>query len=126
MKCLRICAAIAVLLPAAAMGKPGLTSASWDALSDGTAITRYTLTNKIGASASFMPLGAAVLSLSVPDRNGRMADVVLGYDKPSDYNTNNSPEFGLTIGRFANRIVGSQFPLNGTIYHLVPTGRGTP
>lgn len=126
MKCLRICAAIAVLLPAAAMGKPGLTSASWGALSDGTAITRYTLTNKIGASASFMPLGAAVLSLSVPDRNGRMADVVLGYDKPSDYNTNNSPEFGLTIGRFANRIFGASFTLDGLTSHLTPTGRGNP
>ncbi len=126
MKCLRICAAIAVLLPAAAMGKPGLTSASWGALSDGTAITRYTLTNKIGASASFMPLGAAVLSLSVPDRNGRMADIVLGYDKPSDYNTNNSPEFGLTIGRFANRIFGASFTLDGLTSHLTPTGRGNP
>jgi len=126
MKCLRICAAIAVLLPAAAMGKPGLTSASWGALSDGTAITRYTLTNESGASVSFMPLGAAILSLTVPDRNGRMADVVLGYDKPSDYNTNNSPEFGLTIGRFANRIFGASFTLDGVTSHLTPTGRGNP
>jgi aldose 1-epimerase len=126
MKCLRICAAIAVLLPAAAMGKPGLTSASWGALPDGTAITRYTLTNESGASVSFMPLGAAILSLTVPDRNGRMADVVLGYDKPSDYNTNNSPEFGLTIGRFANRIFGASFTLDGVTSHLTPTGRGNP
>jgi len=126
MKCLRICATIAVLLPAAAMGKLGLTSASWGALPDGTAITRYTLTNESGASVSFMPLGAAILSLTVPDRNGRMADVVLGYDKPSDYNTNNSPEFGLTIGRFANRIFGASFTLDGVTSHLTPTGRGNP
>jgi aldose 1-epimerase len=126
MKCLKICATIAVLLPTAAMGSPSLTSAPWGALSDGTAITRYTLTNKAGASASFMPLGAAVLSVTVPDRNGRMADVVLGYDKPSDYNTNNSPEFGLTIGRFANRIFGASFTLDGVTSHLTPTGRGNP
>jgi aldose 1-epimerase len=126
MKCLRICAAIAVLLPATAMGKPGLTSASWGALSDGTVMTRYTLTNKSGASVSFMPLGAAVLSVTVPDRDGRMADVVLGYDKPSDYNTGNSPEFGLTIGRFANRIFGASFTLDGKTSHLTPTGRGSP
>jgi aldose 1-epimerase len=126
MKYLGMCAAIIALLPAAAMGGPGLTRAPWGTLSDGTAITRYTLTNKSGASVSFMPLGAAVLSLSVPDRDGRMADVVLGYDRPSDYNTGNSPEFGLTIGRFANRIFGASFTLDGKTSHLTPTGRGNP
>ena len=71
----------------------------WGTLADGRAIKRYTLTNAHGASVSFMPLGAAILSLTVPDRNGQLADVVLGYDKPSDYDTNNSPMFGLTIVR---------------------------
>ncbi len=47
-----------------------------------------------------------------------MADVVLGYDKPADYNTNNTPQFGLTIGRYANRIVGARFALEGKAYEL--------
>jgi aldose 1-epimerase len=98
---------------------------AWGSLSDGRKITRYTLTNAKGASASFMPLGAAVLSLTVPDRNGQMADVVLGYDKPGDYNTNNSPMFGLTIGRYANRIVGTEITLGGKTFQLAaPPGRG--
>ena len=98
---------------------------AWGSLSDGRKITRYTLTNAHGASVSFMPLGAAVLSLSVPDRNGQMADVILGYDKPSDYNTSNSPMFGLTIGRYANRIVGTEITVGGKTFHLAaPPGRG--
>ncbi len=97
----------------------------WGRLADGRAITRYTLTNARGASASFMPLGAAVLSLTVPDRDGKLADVVLGYDKPSDYNTGNSPMFGLTIGRYANRIVGTTITLDGKTFQLAaPAGRG--
>jgi aldose 1-epimerase len=97
----------------------------WGTLADGRAITRYTLTNARGASASFMPLGAAVLSLTVPDRNGKLADVVLGYDKPSDYNTGNSPMFGLTIGRYANRIVGTTITVDGKTFQLAaPAGRG--
>ncbi len=97
----------------------------WGALSDGRKIARYTLTNASGASVSFMPLGAAVLSLSVPDRNGQLADVILGYDKPGDYNTANSPMFGLTIGRYANRLVGTQITLGDKTFQLAaPPGRG--
>ncbi|HSS14778.1 MAG TPA: hypothetical protein VLL04_12850, partial [Rhizomicrobium sp.] len=99
--------ALMVLLPvSAAHGRLSTRQESWGA--GGTAVTRYTLTNSHGASVSFMPLGAAILSLKVPDRNGHLADVVLGYDQPSDYNNNNSPEFGLTIGRYANRIIGAR------------------
>lgn len=108
---------------AAAPSRRALEETPWGSLSDGRKITRYTLTNAQGARVSFMPLGAAILSLTVPDRDGKPADVVLGYDKPSDYNTNNSPEFGLTIGRYANRIVGAHFALKGTDYELVPTSR---
>jgi len=90
----------------------------WGSLADGRPITRYTLVNGQGASVSFMPLGAAILALNVPDKNGKMADVVLGYDKPADYNTDNTPQFGLTIGRYANRIVGAHFTLDGTTYEL--------
>ena len=98
---------------------------TFGALPDGRKVARYTLTNASGASVSVMPLGAAVLSLRVPDRDGHLADVVLGYDKPSDYNTNNSPMFGLTIGRYANRIVGTQITLGDKTFQLAaPPGRG--
>jgi aldose 1-epimerase len=97
----------------------------WGALADGTKVSRFTLTNASGASVSVMPLGAAVLSITVPDRNGRMADVVLGYDTPGDYQTNNSPMYGLTIGRYANRLVGTTLSLGGRTFALTaPAGRG--
>ena len=119
--------ALMMFLPlSAAQGRSITREEPWGALADGTPVSRYILTNPHGASVSFMPLGAAILSLKVPDRSGHLADVVLGYDKASDYNNNNSPEFGLTIGRYANRIIGARFALAGKTYELTPTGRGTP
>jgi len=94
----------------------------WGRMPDGRPVHRFTMTNASGAHVSVMDLGAAVTALSVPDRAGKMADVVLGYDKPTDYNTNNSPQFGLVIGRFANRIVGGKINLGGTEYKLTTQG----
>lgn len=102
-----------------------ISQTPWGNTADGTPVMRYTMTNASGASVSLMPLGAAVLSISVPDRKGQLADVILGYDHPADYQTNNSPMYGLTIGRYANRIVGTEFTLGGRSFHLAaPPGRG--
>lgn len=100
----------------------------WGVLTNGTPIPRYTLINAAGARASFMPLGAAILELEVPDRNGKLSDVVLGFDTAADYNTGNGAQFGLTIGRYANRIFGTELKLAGQIFHLAsPPGRdGSP
>src|SRR3990170_8021181 len=73
----------------------------WGNMPDGRPIQRFTITNASGAKVSVMELGAAVTEVVVPDRNGTMADVALGYDAPLDYVTNNGPQFGLTIGRYA-------------------------
>ena len=97
----------------------------WGQGEGGRAIHRFTMTNASGAHVSVMELGAAVTELWVPDSQGQLADVVLGYDKPLDYATNNSPQFGLVIGRFANRIVGGRFSLGGTEYRLPTQGRST-
>jgi len=97
----------------------------WGALADGRKITRFTLTNAAGAKVSFMPLGAAILSLEAPDRDGRLADVVLGFDSAADYNTGNSPQFGLTIGRYANRIASTRITIGDETFQLsAPAGRG--
>lgn len=98
-----------------------LTETPWGMLDDGTPITRYTLTNAAGASASFMAQGAAVLAVEVPDRNGVLADVVLGFDEPESYKSANSPFFGLTVGRYASRISGRQFDLDGQTFVLDST-----
>ncbi|HEX3143298.1 MAG TPA: aldose epimerase family protein, partial [Pyrinomonadaceae bacterium] len=85
---------------------------------DGTAVDIYTLRNASGLEARITNYGGIVVSLKVPDRNGKFDDVVLGYDNLDGYLKNNSPYMGALIGRYANRIAQGTFKLNGTEYHL--------
>lgn len=107
-----------LLLVAPAIKAQQISEEDWGALADGTPITRYTITNASGARASFMAQGAAILFLEVPDRNGELADVVLGFDDPESYKSANGAYFGLTVGRFASRISGRQFSLDGQTFVL--------
>lgn len=77
----------------------------------------YTLTNGQGVEARIINYGGILLSLSVPDRDGRCDDVVLGYDDLASYEEA-SPYFGALIGRYANRICGGRFELDGQSYRL--------
>jgi aldose 1-epimerase len=91
--------------------------ASFGALADGTPIEKVTLTNGAGVSATVMTLGATLQSLIVPDRQGKPADVVLGYDTAAEYLAN--PQyFGASVGRFANRVAKGRFSLDGKQYTL--------
>lgn len=118
MRYLSIVAASAVAFGALAQPSARISEEPWGALTDERAITRYTIANASGAKASFMPLGAAILAIEAPDRNGTLADVVLGYDSAADYNTANFPQFGLTIGRYANRIASTTIELGGETFEL--------
>jgi aldose 1-epimerase len=84
---------------------------------DGTAVDLYTLTNTSGLCARIATYGATLVSLEVPDRAGGLADVVLGFDALEPY-LGDHPYFGCVIGRFANRIRGGTFSLDGTTYVL--------
>lgn len=86
-------------------------------LADGTAVTCWTLTNENGLTVEVLDYGATIRSLLVPDRKGNPVDVVLGYDTLEGY-VQNGGYFGATIGRFANRIGGGRFMLNGKEYTL--------
>src|SRR5260370_24396442 len=77
----------------------------------------YTLTNANGVEARIITYGGRVVSLSVPDRNGKLADVVLGSDNLDAYLANDS-YFGAIVGRYANRIGKGRFSLNGNRYTL--------
>jgi aldose 1-epimerase len=117
----------ALLLVAAAPGTAWAAGSTirtdiWGKLPDGRPIHRFTMENASGAGVSVMELGAAITAVRVPGRTGAIADVVLGFDTPIDYITNNSPQFGLVIGRYANRIVGSRLKLGGTEYKLATQG----
>lgn len=87
------------------------------ALSDGTAVEAITLSNSHGVSARILTYGATLQSLIAPDTAGKPADVVLGYDDLSSY-VDHPNFFGVTVGRYANRIAGGRFTLNGQSYQL--------
>ncbi len=79
----------------------------------------YTLTNANGMVVKLSTYGAVIQSLAVPDRGGRMADIVRGFDSLDGYLTPGGSHIGAVIGRYANRIKGAQFVLEGTTYRLI-------
>ena len=89
----------------------------------GEAISLYTVTNKNGMVMKVTDFGAILVSVLVPDKNGVLTDVVLGYDHGEDYQVN-SPHFGATIGRNGNRIKDASFVLNGKKIQLTPNEKG--
>lgn len=91
--------------------------AAFGKLPDGTSIESYTLYNSRGASAKVITYGATLTELFMPDRHGKMADVVLGFDNIEGY-LGQHPYFGGTIGRYANRIAKGKFTLDGKEYQL--------
>ena len=95
----------------------GLEKAEFGKLDDGTPVDIYTLTNRNGARARIITYGATLTELHVPDRDGRMGDVVLGFDKLEPY-LKGHPFFGSTAGRVANRIAKGRFTLDGKTYTL--------
>ncbi|MCB1099408.1 MAG: galactose mutarotase [Verrucomicrobiae bacterium] len=84
---------------------------------DGQAVELYTLKNANGLSADIMTYGGTVVSLNVPDKAGKMADVVLGFDTLAEYEEK-SPYFGCITGRYTNRIAKGKFTLEGEEYTL--------
>jgi aldose 1-epimerase len=86
-------------------------------LPDGKTVERFTLTNASGIELAAISYGGIITSLRVPDRAGKMDDVVLGFDQLDGY-LENHPFFGAIIGRYGNRIAKGQFTLDGKTYKL--------
>ena len=85
----------------------------------GRQMTLFTMTNKKGASVSVLDFGAHIVSIKVPDREGKLAEVCLGYDSLDEYDQ--KPCYlGATVGRYGNRIANARFTLNGVEYTLFP------
>lgn len=93
-------------------------------LENGDTVELYTITNKGGASVSLMTLGGGIQSLNVPDKNGVLSDVVLGFDEPKYYTDPDLGYQGLLVGRYANRIRNAKFTMDGVAYHT-PNNQGT-
>lgn len=84
---------------------------------DGKPVDLFTLTNSKGMEVRAMTYGGIIVSIRVPDKNGKMADVVLGHDDLDGYLVN-PPYFGAIVGRYANRIANGTFTLDGKTYTL--------
>ncbi len=106
------------LAPLGATPKSGSTEKKpFGKTPDGQPVDLYVLSNKNGVEAAITNYGGAVVSLKVPDRNGKFGDVVLGYDSLDGY-VNDKSYFGAIVGRYGNRIGHAQFSLDGTTYTL--------
>ncbi|MBN1482109.1 galactose mutarotase [candidate division KSB1 bacterium] len=94
-----------------------ITSEPFGTLSNGAMVQLYTLTNANGMQAKITNYGGIITHLFVPDQDGVLGDVVLGYDNLDGYLAS-SPYFGAIIGRYGNRIANAQFELDGVTYSL--------
>jgi aldose 1-epimerase len=113
--CLLLPAAMAISLQAADAGSA--TVKPFGKTSAGQTVDLFTLTNKNGMKVTLSSYGATVVNLLVPDKNGKLADVSLGFDSFAPYQTK-SPYFGAIVGRYGNRIAKGRFTLDGTTYQL--------
>ena len=104
-------------------GTPAVTQAAWGAVG-GREITQYTVTGAGGMTAKIINYGATVTSLLVKGRDGAAGDVVLGFDSLGGYLRPDNPYFGSIAGRYANRIAGARFELDGRTFRLAANNNG--
>ena len=112
-------AAIAACTAKPSLTKSGLDPAAFDGEYNGAKTALYTLTNASGMEVCITNFGGRIVSIAVPDKDGVLRDVVLGFDKVADYfPENNASDFGASIGRYANRINQGRITLDGVEYQL--------
>ncbi len=105
------------LAAAASTHAANVERSSAGTLRNGTDVEAVTLRNGAGVAARIIAYGATLQSLIAPDRKGRKADIVLGHDTAAEYEARQD-FFGVTVGRFANRIARGRFTLDGNAYQL--------
>jgi len=111
-----------ILIEAASGGESGrasIQSKLFGRTADGREVTLYELINANGLRAAVMDYGAILVNLEVPDRNGKLADINLGFDDFDPYIKRN-PMFGAVVGRYANRIENARFVIDGVEYKITP------
>ncbi len=91
---------------------------------NGEAVTEYTFTNENGMQASIINYGGTVTKIITKDKDGKYADVILGYDSLAGYLQKGNPYFGCLIGRYGNRIAKGKFMVDGKSYQLATNNKG--
>lgn len=99
------------------IGTATISQTSVGATPDGKRVDQYTLTNPQGLEVTVLTYGAMITTVKVPDRQGRLESVTLFLDPPSQYLTRRTV-LGTIVGRYANRIAGARFNLDGVLYRL--------
>ena len=117
MKLSLLSAALAACLTMSPLHASDLETAVYGQMNDGREVKIFTLSNAHGMTARVTEYGAILVGLTAPDRNGRLADVTLGYDTLAGW-LGSTSYFGATVGRFANRIAHGKFTLDGKEYTL--------
>ena len=112
-----LAAALAVAVPYGASAGVQISSSPWGRTNEGT-VEIYKLTNAHGIEARFITYGATLVSLTAPDRSGKLANIVLGFDSLEKYVAPGVPYYGATVGRYANRIAKARFTLDAKTYQL--------
>jgi aldose 1-epimerase len=98
--------------------KAGIAKADFEKTIDNKQVSLWTLTNANGIEMTVTNYGGKVVSLLVPDKNGKLVDVVTGYKTIAEYEASTEIYFGAAIGRYGNRIANGKFTLNGEEYTL--------
>jgi aldose 1-epimerase len=106
-----------VILGSGQTAAPAVSRSSFGKMPDGRAVELFTLKNTAGIEVRAINYGGIITSLRVPDRAGRVDDIVLGFDRLDEY-LKEHPFFGAIIGRYGNRIAKGQFPLDRQTYKL--------
>jgi aldose 1-epimerase len=111
------------LMPLASHLEAKVTKSEFGNMPDGTKVEIYTL-EEGAIRARIMTYGARLVSLEVPDRNGKVADIVLGYESLAGYTADPKSYFGAIVGRYGNRIAHASFTLDGKRYQLPANDNG--
>jgi len=104
--------------------EPAKTGKSFYGMHGSDSVFQYTLTNKNGVIVKILNYGGTVTDIITPDKNGKMGDVVLGYESLDGYTQTGNPFFGVLVGRYANRIANAKFTLDGKEYTLAANNNG--
>ena len=102
----------------------GLNISDFQKIVDGKETSLCVLSNKSGSELTILNYGAKIVSISVPDKNGNLTDVVTGHSSINDYLSSEEPYFGAICGRYGNRIAKGRFTIDGVLYDKLPINNG--
>jgi aldose 1-epimerase len=114
---MRLIVILAALMALATPAGAKIVSKSWGTTPDGKSVELFTLTNANGLEVRISNFGGIIVSIKTSDRTGKFANIVQGFDALKPY-IDDPAYYGAIVGRYANRIAGAQFTLNGTTYRL--------